>query len=84
MADISKTVAIIFEGQDKTSAALASVESGLKGVGAEAGTSVSKVDQLDNQLEKLGGREQSVMSVANAFKALAASIVVKEFIDAPS
>ena len=82
MADISKTVAIIFEGQDKTSAALASVESGLKGVGAEAGTSVSKVDQLDNQLEKLGGREQSVMSVANAFKALAASIVVKEFIDA--
>ena len=82
MADISKTVAIIFEGQDKTSAALASVESGLKGVGEEAGTSVSKVDQLDNQLEKLGGREQSVMSVANAFKALAASIVVKEFIDA--
>ena len=82
MADISKTVAIIFEGQDKTSAALASVESGLNGVGAEAGTSVSKVDQLDNQLEKLGGRDQSVMSVANAFKALAASIVVKEFIDA--
>lgn len=82
MADVAKTVAIIFEGQDKTSAALASVESGIKGVGTEAGTATGKVDQLDNQVGNLGQRESSIMSVANAFKALAASIVVKEFIDA--
>ena len=82
MADVAKTVAIIFEGQDKTSAALASVESGIKGVGTEAGAATGKVDQLDNQVGTLGQRESSIMSVANAFKALAASIVVKEFIDA--
>ena len=43
MADISKTVAIIFEGQNNTSAALASVESGDQGVGNEAGAATGKV-----------------------------------------
>jgi len=82
MADIAKTVAIIFEGTNNTGAALAGVESGIRGIGTEAGAATSKVDQLSGETSKLGGQEQSVLSVANAFKALAASIVVKEFIDA--
>lgn len=82
MADVSKTVAIIFQGQDETGAALASVESKLGGIEAQAGAATGKVGQLDNELGGLGGKEQSILSVANAFKALAASIVVKEFIDA--
>lgn len=82
MADIAKTVAIIFEGTNNTGGALAGVESGIKGIGNEAGTAVGKVDQLDSNVGKLGGNEQSILSVANAFKALAAAVVVKEFIEA--
>ncbi|MFA9204961.1 MAG: tape measure protein, partial [Bacteroidia bacterium] len=82
MADIAKTVAIIFEGTNNTGAALAGVESGINRIGTEAGNATGKVGQLDNEMGGLGGKEQSIMSVANAFKALAASIVVKEFIDA--
>jgi tape measure domain-containing protein len=82
MADVSKTVAIIFEGHDKTGAALAGIESKLGGVGAEAGTATGKVGQLDTELEQVGRREAAVESLATAFKALAAAVVVKEFIDA--
>ena len=82
MADISKTVAIIFEGQNNTSAALASVESGIKGVGNEAGAATGKVNQLDDQVSKIGGNSALIESLSNAFRALAAAVVVKEFIDA--
>ena len=82
MADISKTVAIIFEGQNNTSAALASVESGIKGVGNEAGAATGKVNQLDDQVSKIGGNSARIESLSNAFRALAAAVVVKEFIDA--
>ena len=49
MADISKTVAIIFEGEDRTPAALAKVEAGLRGVddaGRRAGSGVDQASQL--------------------------------------
>jgi len=82
MADISKTVAVIFEGQDKTGAALAGVEAGLGGIGKEAGTATTKVDQLDTEVDSLGNKSAGIDSVANAFKALAAAVVVKEFIEA--
>lgn len=82
MADISKTVAIIFEGQDKTGAALAGVEAGLGGIGKEAGTATTKVDQLDTEVDSLGNKSAGIDSVAKAFKALAAAVVVKEFIEA--
>ena len=82
MADIAKTVAIIFQGQDNTGAALANVEAGLKGVSSEAGAATGKVGQLDNEVNDLGERSGRVESLATAFKALAAAVVVKEFIDA--
>src|SRR5574343_30326 len=82
MADVAKTVAIIFEGQNNTSAALASVESGIKGVGNEAGAATGKVNQLDDQVSKIGGNSARIESLSNAFRALAGAVVVKEFIDA--
>ena len=82
MADVAKTVAIIFEGQDKTGAALAGIESKIGGIGTEAGAATGKVDQLDSQLEQVGRRDSAIESLATAFKALAAAVVVKEFIDA--
>src|SRR5574343_159060 len=82
MADVANTVAIIFEGQNNTSAALASVESGIKGVGNEAGAATGKVNQLDDQVSKIGGNSARIESLSNAFRALAGAVVVKEFIDA--
>ena len=82
MADISKTVAIIFEGQDKTGAALAGVEAGLGGIGKEAGTATAAVDKLDTEVDSLSKKSDGIDGVAAAFKALAAAVVVKEFIDA--
>ena len=82
MADVAKTVAIIFEGQDKTSAALASVESGIKGVGTEAGAATSQVDKLDNEIDQLSGRRRIIEDLSAAFTALAGAVVAKAFIDA--
>lgn len=107
MADIAKTVAIIFEGQDKTGAALAGVEAGIQGVTDKTKAAVVASDLWQDSagkwrnslgqfatdaekaaagIESIGASgdrsSSSVLSVANAFKALAASIVVKEFIDA--
>jgi len=107
MADIAKTVAIIFEGTNNTGAAIADVERGLTKIDAglkkttqsydlwqdSAGKWRNSLGQFATDAEKAaagiesigasGDRSSSsVLSVANAFKALAASIVVKEFIEA--
>ena len=82
MADISKTVAIIFQGQDQTGAALGSLERGLGGVGAEADGAKSKLNGLSDGVDDLGRRGGNVDTLVSAFRALAAAVVVKEFIDA--
>lgn len=107
MADIAKTVAIIFEGQDKTGAALAGVEAGIQGVTDKTKAAVVASDlwqdsagkwrnslgQFATDAEKAAAGIESVgengkkstlniNGLSTAFKALAASIVVKEFIDA--
>lgn len=82
MADIAKTVAIIFEGTNNTGGALGSIESGLRGVGTEADGVKGKVGQLDDQVDSLGRKTTLVQSLETAFKTLAAAVVVKEFIDA--
>ena len=107
MADVSKTVAIIFEGQDKTGAALAGVEAGLEKVTdkTRAATAASdlwqdsagkwrnamgqfatEAEKAAAGIESVGGKgKRSIVDIdglASAFKALAAAVVVKEFIDA--
>lgn len=82
MADIQKTVSILFEGTNNTGAALNGITGGLDQLGKEASSTSTQVNELDNELEKLGGNESSVLNLANAIKLLFASVVVKEFIDA--
>lgn len=82
MADISKTVSIIFLGEDKASATIGGLESKLGGLGTSADEAKTKAGGLGDELEKVGDSEVSVLRAVDALKALAASLVVKAFIDA--
>lgn len=82
MADLQKTVSIIFTGDNQTGPALRGVESGLDGIEANAKGAAAGVDQLDNELDSIGSRGAGLASVASAMQALAASVVVAEFIEA--
>jgi tape measure domain-containing protein len=82
MADIQKTVSIIFQGEDRVSAQLGKIEAGLDGVGTEAGEASGKVDALGREIDEVGGSTGVIDDLRNAFALLAASVVVKQFIDA--
>lgn len=83
MADAAKTVDIIFRGQNQLNPAINSIESSIGGIGDEAAEAEGQVDSLGNQVDDLGGKPKaSVDGLAVAFKALAASLIVKDFIDA--
>jgi tape measure domain-containing protein len=82
MADIQKTVSIIFQGEDRVSAQLGKIEAGLDGVGTEAGEASGKVDALGREIDEVGGSTSVIDDLRNAFALLAASVVVKQFIDA--
>lgn len=84
MADLSKTVELIFKSN--TSAAntgIDQLEQNLAGVGGAAQGAAPGVQNLENQVEQLGTQGgQFVGGLVDAFKTLAAAVVVKEFIDA--
>ena len=82
MADISKTVAIIFEGEDRTSGALAKIEGSLGGVKTGAKGAADGMAQLEDSAGKVGGSSSKINDLATAIKGLAIAAVVKEFIDA--
>lgn len=82
MADISKTVSIIFEGEDKTTPALSKIEAGLKGIDTEAKGAAGGMQQLEDSSDGLGKGAVDVETLATAIKGLAIAAVVKEFIDA--
>lgn len=82
MADLTKTVAIIFEGEDKTSAVLSKIEGGLKGVDAEAKGAAGGLQRIGDGADGLGRAGANVTSLANAIKGLAIAAVVTEFISA--
>jgi tape measure domain-containing protein len=82
MADLSKTVAIIFQGQDNASGVSDKLADNLKSVGTAGSAATKQVDDLAKSTERLGDTEGSVVSLSNAMKALAASLVFKSFIDA--
>lgn len=82
MADISKTVAVIFEGVNNTGAALGGVSSGLDSLGTNAQEATGKVGQLDDEVASLADKGGGLDSIVAGFKALAAAVVIKEFIDA--
>jgi tape measure domain-containing protein len=82
MADVNKTVAIIFQGQDNASATAGNLASNLESIGSSAGTAASKVDALGKETDQLGEKGQAVDRLADSLKALATGLVVKAFIDA--
>lgn len=82
MADLTRTVSIVFQGEDRVSGVTGGLARDLDKVGAEAGTAAAKVDQLDNELDSLGKRGPALTSVSTAIQALAASLAVQAFINA--
>lgn len=82
MADLSKTVSIIFQGVNNTGAALGGVADGLDKIGTEAGQAAPEIGKVGEEAEKLGSANNGVDALVTSLKALAAAVVVKEFIDA--
>lgn len=83
MADVNRTVDIIFRSTDQTGSGVSSIEKGLTGLGDEAANASKNVDATGKSVERLGGTPRSaVIGLGDAFKALAASLVVKDFIEA--
>jgi tape measure domain-containing protein len=82
MADLLKTVAIIFQGDDKASAVAGNLAQNLNTVGSSASDATPKLDKLSESAEGLGKSEKSVLGLSDAIKALATSLVVNAFIDA--
>lgn len=82
MADILKSISVIFQGEDKLSGTVAQVEKSLSGIGAEADGASGKVGTLTGELEKTGSSTAGIDKATTALKALAASLIVKDFIDA--
>lgn len=82
MADLSRTVSIIFQSDDRASGAAGNLARNLDQVGNEAGGAAGKVDQLDRELDSLGKRGPALATVTTAIQALAASLVVQAFINA--
>ena len=82
MADLTKTVSIIFEGEDRVTVTTDKIARTFQAVGTEASGAAAKVDQLDKEMDDLGKKAPAIASVSSALQALAASLVVKAFIDA--
>jgi tape measure domain-containing protein len=83
VADTSRTVEIIFQGNNQLGGAIGSVESSLGGLSGDADDAASSVDRLGQEVDQLGGTgSENINKLALALKALAASAVVKEFTDA--
>lgn len=83
MADATRAVDIIFRGTDQVSPAIKSIDQSLLGISGGADDAAKSVDQVGGKMEELGGRPRaSIDAAATALKALAASLIVKDFIDA--
>lgn len=82
MADLAKTVDILFKAQDQASSVVDKLADNLKAVSDNAGGSSGKVDDLAKSTERLGRTSGQVEALSTAMKALAASMVFKAFVDA--
>lgn len=82
MADIQQTVEILFTGTNRTAAAVSSIQSSLGDLGTEARTATNNLDATNDELDRLGNQDKGIDAATNALKALAASLVVKDFVDA--
>lgn len=82
MADVTKTVAIVFKGEDQATAAVDKLKAGIKDVGDEAQQAGTKTRDAADEIDKLGKKTDAVANLKTAFAALAGSIVAKDFVEA--
>jgi tape measure domain-containing protein len=76
MADISKTVAIVFEGEDKTGATVANVEKRLQEIAQTSGVASVNIEKTGGSIEKIGSAStitaDSVRILGDKLKGMAA------------
>lgn len=82
MADLKKTVEIIFEGNDKASQAARQIEASFTELGNQSTVAASKVDQVERSLMGIGGAKTAISAATTALAALATSAAFGAFIDA--
>jgi tape measure domain-containing protein len=83
MADLTKTVAILFNADTGPAlGAIAGLDKSVGGIGDGAGKSIPKVRELQEEMDGLGSRKEVVAGLASALEGLVAALSVSEFIDA--
>lgn len=82
MADLNRTVGIVFTAEDRVGTFADVLARKLKEAGDAAGDASGKTAQLDRELDKLGNSAPKVSALAVGLQTLAASLVFKSFIDA--
>lgn len=82
MADLSKTVSIVFEGEDKTSPVVQRLAESMRSVSTEGVKASDALGQVEKSGDGIGKAAISADSLATSIKALGIAIVAKEFIDA--
>lgn len=82
MADLKKSIEIIFEGNDQASRKASDVIAKVNELDTASKTAAKGGDQLSGSLENIGKSEPTISKVNAAIAALASSLVFKAFIDA--
>lgn len=82
MADVLKSVAVIFQGEDRISVVADGIEKQFQALGTSADGASGQVGDLTDAIEDTGKGKGAVDLLTDSMKALAASLVVKDFIDA--
>lgn len=82
MADLKKTIEILFEGNDQASRKAADVLAQIKAMETQARATTGGTDDLEKSLDKVGKTGVGISTVNTALVALAGSLAFKAFIDA--
>jgi phage tail tape-measure protein len=83
VADVRKTVEIVFTGKNEFGESVLSVEKNLDGIGDKAEDAANNVGELGDEVDGLGGSGVANLKLLGAaLAAIATSAVAKEFIDA--
>jgi tape measure domain-containing protein len=82
VADLNRTIGIVFTAEDRGSKFADALARKLEEAGTAAGTAATQTAKLDREIEKLGDSTPKVSALALGLQTLAASLVFKAFIDA--
>jgi tape measure domain-containing protein len=82
MADLKKTIEILFEGNDQASRKAADVLAQIKAMEAQAKATSGGTDDLEKSLDRIGRTSPGISTVNAALVALGSSLAFKAFVDA--